>query len=99
MKLRTLKPRLQEAQVSRVQGVGTSWRNGKTTDERGYTYRWVKASKRFLAEHPICQCEDCDEGRKRVTAATVVDHHVPHRGDQALFWDRSNWRALAKPCH
>ena len=31
--------------------------------------------------------------------ATVVDHMVPHRGDEKLFWDRSNWRALCKRCH
>ena len=31
--------------------------------------------------------------------ATVVDHVVPHRGDEQLFWDRSNWRALCKRCH
>ncbi|WP_274631209.1 HNH endonuclease [Arvimicrobium flavum] len=26
----------------------------------------------------------------------VVDHIFPHRGDEALFWDRSNWQPL---CH
>lgn len=25
--------------------------------------------------------------------------HPPHRGDQKLFWDESNWQALCKPCH
>jgi len=30
------------------------------------------------------------------TKATDVDHIVPHRGDQRLFWDESNWQAL---CH
>jgi 5-methylcytosine-specific restriction protein A len=29
----------------------------------------------------------------------VVDHRVPHRGDDHLFWDRSNWQAMSKPCH
>ena len=24
---------------------------------------------------------------------------VPHRGDQKLFWDKSNWQALCKKCH
>ncbi|MGI6721758.1 MAG: HNH endonuclease [Anaerovoracaceae bacterium] len=24
---------------------------------------------------------------------------VPHRGDQKLFWDRSNWQSLCKSCH
>ncbi|WP_338021838.1 AAA family ATPase [Aquabacter cavernae] len=31
--------------------------------------------------------------------ATVVDHIAPHRGDQALFWDKGNWQPLCKPCH
>lgn len=35
----------------------------------------------------------------RLTQATVVDHIVPHRGDQKLFWDESNWQPLCKPCH
>jgi 5-methylcytosine-specific restriction protein A len=34
-----------------------------------------------------------------VVLATVVDHIVPHRGDQRLFWDEANWAALCKPCH
>jgi 5-methylcytosine-specific restriction endonuclease McrA len=96
MMLKSTLPILQ-SRVSTLKG--TSWRAGKTTDERGYTHRWKQASKRFLAEHPLCQCADCDEGRKRVTAAEVVDHDTPHRGDMRLFWDESNWRALAKACH
>lgn len=66
---------------------------------RGYGYRWQKASKAFLREHPLCMCPDCDEGRKRVTPAVLVDHRIPHRGDMRLFWDRSNWQAMAKACH
>lgn len=31
--------------------------------------------------------------------AEVVDHIVPHRGDEKLFWDESNWQALCKRCH
>lgn len=67
--------------------------------KRLYGYAWQKASKGFLAEHPLCQCPMCDEGRLRVSAATVVDHHIPHRGDYEKFWDQSNWRAMAKECH
>ncbi|WP_295219971.1 HNH endonuclease signature motif containing protein, partial [Ruminococcus sp.] len=33
------------------------------------------------------------------TAATVVDHIIPHRGDPHLMWDESNWQALCKSCH
>jgi 5-methylcytosine-specific restriction protein A len=29
----------------------------------------------------------------------VVDHIIPHRGDQYLFWDQENWQALCKDCH
>lgn len=43
----------------------------------------------------------------------MVDHIIPHRLDQALasgnaaaiaeaqrlFWRRSNWQAMSKPCH
>lgn len=51
---------------------------------------------RWLAEHPLCvMCEA--EGR--VTAATVVDHATPHRGDADLFWDRANWQSLCKRHH
>ena len=59
--------------------------------ERGYGPQWQKARKAFLAEHPLCvMC-----GREgRIEAATVVDHKVPHRGDQALFWDVMNWQSL-----
>jgi 5-methylcytosine-specific restriction protein A len=35
----------------------------------------------------------------RVTAATVVDHIIPHKGDPILMWDRTNWQSLCKPHH
>lgn len=34
-----------------------------------------------------------------VTAATVVDHIVPHRGDYELFWKDGNHQSLCKACH
>ena len=64
--------------------------------ERGYGRAWQKASKRYLASHPLCvQC--AAEGR--YTKATVVDHIVPHRGDRKLFWSEDNWQALCKRHH
>ena len=63
---------------------------------QGYGQRWRRARARFLGAHPLCaQCQR--EGR--VTAATVVDHKVPHRADAALFWDESNWQPLCGRCH
>jgi hypothetical protein len=34
-----------------------------------------------------------------VTAAVLVDHIDPHRGDMKKFWDSANWQSLCKPCH
>ena len=67
-----------------------------SASERGYDSRWIKAKKRFLNSNPICKrCQE--EGR--ITAAQVVDHRIPHRGDQTLFWDESNWQPLCMRCH
>lgn len=67
-----------------------------TAHQRGYTSAWAKARRFFLDKHPLCA-----EHQKLgdVVEATVVDHIVPHKGDKDLFWDRSNWQPLCKPCH
>jgi len=68
----------------------------KTTAQRGYGRKWQKARAAYLAKHPLCvRCEASD----RVTAATDLDHIVPHKGDMVLFWVRNNWQGLCKPCH
>ena len=64
--------------------------------KRGYGSRWQRESKAFLQAHPLCV--RCLASGKYVRA-TVVDHIVPHRGDQKLFWDRGNWQPLCKHCH
>jgi 5-methylcytosine-specific restriction endonuclease McrA len=61
-----------------------------------YGRRWNAARRRFLTTNPLCVF--CQK-RKRVTAATVVDHIRPHRGDLILFWDEGNWQSLCQPCH
>lgn len=97
MKLKTLKPRINTVAGRLAQAAGSGgWREGKTTNQRGYTYKWQQARERFLSANPLClECQ----AQGHVTAATVVDHHIPHRGDQALFWDESNWRPMCKPHH
>lgn len=63
---------------------------------RGYDSRWERLRLRYLQHHPLCvMCR----AQGRVEAATVVDHKIPHRGDQKLFWDEANWQALCKPHH
>ena len=63
---------------------------------RGYDSRWRKARAAFLQRNPLCN--ECIK-HGRLTPATVVDHVIPHRGDQKLFWDEANWQALCKSCH
>ena len=70
-----------------------------TAHQRGYTSKWRKVSKAYLAKHPLCECDECQAGKLRLRQATVVDHIIPHKGDMTLFWDRSNWMAMAKQCH
>jgi len=65
---------------------------------RGYGRRWQKASKMFLARHPLCAlCARKDP--PVIRAATLVDHIKPHRGDMALFWDENNWQPSCDECH
>jgi len=69
-----------------------------TSTQRGYNYRWQRASKLYLAEHPLC--EICLKKNPPITkAATLVDHIEPHRGDYDLFWDERNWQSSCKDCH
>lgn len=67
-----------------------------TTAERGYGSRWQRARKQFLNLHPLCiQCGKTG----RVTEATRVDHVVPHKGNQSLFWDQGNWQPMCESHH
>ena len=99
MKLNRIPQRLQpltsNVQVQEIDA--NSWRWDKqSSSKRGYGHKWRKARERFLAEHPLCvYCQR--EGR--VTAANVVDHIKQHRGDKALFWDKTNWMSLCKFHH
>ena len=68
----------------------------RSAGKRGYGSRWQRESKQFLQSHPLCAV--CMK-QGRYTKATVVDHIIPRRGDPKLFWDRSNWQSLCKPCH
>ena len=60
--------------------------------------RVASDESRALVEEHMNSCEECRK-QGRFVKATVVDHIVPHRGDQKLFWDEANWQPLCKPCH
>jgi 5-methylcytosine-specific restriction endonuclease McrA len=61
-----------------------------------YTARWQRRRLVYLMDNPLCvDCKTAD----LLTAANVVDHIVPHRGDMNLFWSEDNWQPLCKRCH
>ncbi|EGT0677694.1 MULTISPECIES: HNH endonuclease [Citrobacter] len=79
-------------------------------EPRIYGSKWDRERLIFLRAHPLCVM--CHE-QGIVTAATVVDHIIPHKlkealrsGDgqaiakaQKLFWSRKNWQGLCKQHH
>lgn len=66
---------------------------------RGYDPDWQRLRALYLAEHPVCECEECQSGLRRLLAAQVVDHRISinERPDLRLVW--TNLRAMAKVCH
>lgn len=57
--------------------------------------RWWKKRSAFLRANPLCV--DCMRQGKTV-ASVIADHVIPHRGDEALFWN-GELQALCKLCH
>jgi len=68
-----------------------------SANERGYGAAWQRARADFLKSHPLCsRCQ----ANGRIVSATVVDHIIPHKGDDRLFWDsENNWQPLCQRCH
>ena len=63
---------------------------------RGYTRKWAKYAKWFLAqpENVLCALPGCHQ------PSTDVDHIVPVSGpDDPLFWEPTNHQALCHPHH
>ena len=63
----------------------------ENSSQRGYGGKWRSVRKRYLYDNPFCV------GCGRV--AEVVDHIIPHRGDEGLLYDESNFQPLCKRCH
>ena len=59
------------------------------------TRQWKANRADQLSRKPLC--EWC-ERRGRVAAATVCDHAIAHKGDEALFFG-GPFISLCKPCH
>lgn len=61
------------------------------------TARWQKLRWSVLVRDlfTCCRCRRI-EGN---TSLLVADHVKPHRGDEHLFWDDANIKAMCKACH
>lgn len=64
--------------------------------ERGYDADWDAYARGYKRAHPFCI--ECGH-RGRVETATVVDHKIPVRLREDLFWEPSNHWALCSACH
>lgn len=60
------------------------------------TQAWKRLRVWQLRNYPTCR--PCHKSQ-RITAATIVDHIKPHRGDQALFFDPRNLQSICASCH
>ena len=60
------------------------------------TSRYKKARRTFMRRNPLCaECK-----RQGITvAANELDHIKPVHVHPELFWDRTNWQPLCRPCH
>jgi len=83
-------PRVEQERLQRYE------RERRNTANRRlyHTPEWRALRALHLREHPLCS--DVSGCRRR---ATVVDHAIPHRGDNARFFDPANLRSLCKPHH
>lgn len=71
-----------------------AWYNLARWKAKPHGLRWqvlVEASFTCCRCHQIARCAKGSD--------MVADHITPHRGDPALFWDRSNLQCLCKTCH
>jgi 5-methylcytosine-specific restriction endonuclease McrA len=75
--------------------VPSSWRDGRTSGQRGYNYEWQVYRIDYLRLHPVCAIK----GKGCTLAATVVDHIKPHRGNMTIFWDITNHQPACAHCH
>ena len=67
---------------------------------RMYDHRWREARDLFLKQPENRNCVYClEKTPPKKRSSEVVDHFIPHKGDLALFWDKSNWRPACKRCH
>ena len=66
-----------------------------------YTARWRKLAKRiFVRDGGKCRQTGIPLiGKAPAPNSPVVDHRIPHNGDERLFWDEDNLQLVSKAWH
>jgi 5-methylcytosine-specific restriction endonuclease McrA len=65
------------------------------------TARWQKLRTEIL-KRDSWRCQKTGAlliGKYPAPNSAVIDHKIPHRGDDELFWDRDNLQAVSKQYH
>jgi 5-methylcytosine-specific restriction protein A len=69
---------------------------------RGYTKRWAAFSKRYLREHPVCECKAdwCQHQQGQCSSESTDVDHVDGTGRNGpRAYDPTNLVPLCHPCH
>lgn len=66
----------------------------RSSSKLGYDSHWGKYRFRFLHHNPTCYACGFNGGK-----SLHVDHIVPHRQNDDLFWKVDNYIPLCRACH
>lgn len=103
-KLRTLRPPL-KAPPSRLSRSDLSRDQVRSKEQPWRRWYWTKRWRDLRLEVLKRDGWKCRQtgalltGKGNEPNAPVIDHIIPHRGDERLFWDIDNLQAVAKHWH
>ncbi len=101
-RLTTMASRLATA-PARLASIGSGPDRLQRRDQNVAWRKWYKLARwrqlrLSILERDLFTCCRCNVP-KADTSQLVADHRIPHRGDEALFWDANNLQCMCKTCH
>ncbi len=102
-KIKTLKPLVSTMKPRLGYTIGNERERSQCRDRTQAWRAWYKTSKwqklRWsVLTRDLFTCQMCGKMEAN-TSQLVSDHIKPHRGNEALFWDRDNLQCLCTNCH
>ena len=84
--------------MNKIENMGKSNWSTVSRHKRGYSSAWDKIRVIVLQrDNGLCQCEECQGGKVRLTLANEV-HHILSKAKGGTD-DLSNLQAINKECH